>query len=122
MGECGCGETRPHKIVDLGDSVMVVEIYDGCRYCETGIVVTLHKLTPEEAKEWDWEPDTKFERDHLGISQLNFPIVGQEDLIAAAKQMGYQEGDQLLEDLSDIGLELLQRAVRIRLAETEAAK
>ena len=77
MGECGCGETRPYKIVDLGDSVMVVEIYDGCQYCETGVMVTLHKLTYEAAKEWGWKPDTKFERDRLGISQLNFPIISQ---------------------------------------------
>lgn len=97
---------------------MVVEIYDGCRYCETGIMVTLHKLTYEEAKEWDWNPDTVFERDHLGISQLNFPIVSTEDLVNAAKQMGFEEGDQLIDDLSESGLELLQRAVRIRLAET----
>ena len=118
MGECGCGETRPHKVVDLGDSVMVVEIYTGCRYCETGVMVTLHKLTYEEAKKWDWEPNTRFERDDLGISQLNFPIISQEDLISAAKQMGFQDGDQLLEDFSESGLELLQRAVWHRIAQT----
>jgi len=118
MGECGCGETRPRKIVDLGDSVMVVDVYEGCRYCETGVVITLQKLTYEEAGEWGWEPDTRFERDYLGLSQINLPIVGEEDLISAAKQMGFREGDQLLDDLSESGLELLQRAIRIRLAET----
>lgn len=122
MGECGCGETRPHKIIDLGDSVMVVEIYPGCLYCDTGIMVTLNKLTYEDAKVWGWEPDTKFEPDEvLGIMQLNFPIISKEDLIEAAKQMGFHESDELIGGLQEEGLELLQNAISIRLSKTSDA-
>lgn len=92
---------------------MIVEVYPGCRYCETGIIVTLHKLTYEEAKEWDWEPDIKFSPEPpSGLSQLNFPILGNEDLIEAAIQMG--RDDDLIDFLRDEGLDLLQRALSIR--------
>jgi len=59
MGECGCGETRPYKIVEIGGNVMVIEIYRGCEYCDTGLIVSLHLHTPESAAEFDFVPEEK---------------------------------------------------------------
>lgn len=122
MGECGCGETVPYKILQIDDKVLVVEIYRGCEYCDTGLIVTLHLNTAESAAEWDWEPDTKLEPDDYGHAQVDFPLLGKDDLVEAAKRMnadamfGGEDGYETLTDwLSDNGLELLQTALRLRL-------
>lgn len=119
MGECGCGETRPYKIVEIGDNVMVIEIYRGCEYCDTGLIVSLHLHTPESAAEFDFVPEEKFEPGEYGTT-LDFPLLGGEDLAEAARQMKADEYfggngyDSMTDWLDDYGLELLQRSVRLR--------
>jgi hypothetical protein len=122
MGECGCGETRPYKIVEIGGNVMVVEIYRGCEYCDTGLIVSLHLHTPESATDFDFVPEEKFEPGEYG-TRLDFPLLSGEDLAEAARQMKADEYfggngyDSMTDWLDDYGLELLQRAVRLRLTQ-----
>lgn len=125
MGECGCGGTVPHKILKIGKDVMYVEIYRGCDYCETGIMVTVGIVTPEIAEMNGWEPGETFEAGKDDWNQFDFPIISKDDLIDAVKQMkdddaiGENGYDNLTDWLQDRGLDLLQTAVRIRVAKTE---
>jgi hypothetical protein len=125
MCECGCGEFRPDKAVRIGDKVLAIEIYPGCRDCDTGIMVSLHIFTTEEAARWDLKPIEEFKPDQFGSEQMDFPIIGKEDLVHAAEAMDEADGDpfedqgyaNLIDWLSDNGLDLLQRGLRLRLAE-----
>jgi hypothetical protein len=124
MGECGCGSTVPHKILKVGKSVMYVELYRGCDYCDTGIMVTVGMVTPDVAEMNGWKPDEIFEAGKDGWSQFDFPIISPEDLIDAVKKMKCNDAvgeggyDSLTDWLQDSGLELLQTAVRLRVAKT----
>jgi hypothetical protein len=128
MGECGCGSTVPHKILKIGKDVMYIEIYRGCDYCGTGIMVTVGMVTPEIAEMNGWEPTKIFKTGKDGWDQLDFPIITPEDLIEAVKKMkcndavGENGYDNLTDWLSDSGLELLQTAVRLRVAKTEKGR
>lgn len=126
MGECGCGELRPHEVLQLGNEILAVEIYEGCEYCDTGIMVTLNLLNKERADEIGLEPTGELKPDKYGWGQTNYPIIAPEDLIDAAKKLKSDEAfgddgyDSLTDYLSDEGLELLQTALRIRLEKTAA--
>lgn len=123
MGVCGCGELSPEKVYRVGDQFLVVELYRGCSDCGTGLMVSLHLMTPEAAKQYDIEPNDAFPPDKYGWSQVNIPIVGREDLVEAAEVIEENgsltvEYDSLADLLRDEGLDLLQRGVRIREAAT----
>lgn len=125
MGECGCGEMDNDKVVRMGKNIMGIEIYPGCRYCDTGIIVTLNLFTRKEAKVFDLEASETFAPDEHGFSQLNFPIIGPDDLVeviekmAEAEGMG-EDGYSLSDWMHDHGLELLQSALRLRMEKTRA--
>lgn len=122
MGECGCGEMRPHKIFRIGNKILVVEIYKGCSYCETGVMVTLNVMTQEAAEKMGIEPSEAGEIEmEWGWGQENFPIIGPEDLRAELKERDalFQEYDSLDDFFADEGLDILQGAVRRHISETE---
>ena len=122
MGECGCGEINNiREIVSIGDYILVVELYTGCRYCHTGIMTSLHLYSQEEASCFQFNPTRVFEPDEYGYSDLHIPIVDQEDLVEAAGSIGnpYEYND-VPEWLSDHGRDLLQKAICFRLAKYES--
>lgn len=116
MCECGCNETIPYKIFSVGDNIMVVEIYKGCEDCDTGIMVTLHLFSKEEAKELDYVPEEEFAPDKFGYSQKNFPILDRTDLVEAYNAMTGHP-DTMIDALRDhyLGCALLRDAVDIRM-------
>lgn len=128
MGECGCNDIQPHEILKVGENVLVVEIYRGCSYCDTGIMVGLHLMPPDDAEAFGWEPTGKLELDNGKYAMWNYPIVGPDDLLEAAKKMkadeqfGGEGYDTLTDWLMDNGLEFLQKALAHRLAESAKEK
>jgi len=124
MCECGCGDLAPDKVVRLGDKVLAIEIYPGCRDCETGLMVVLNLFTQERAEDFMLETTEIFEPDEQGYAEISMPILGPDDLIEVVKEME-KDGNPLtdyesLSDwLSDHGLELLQRALSIQMGKTQ---
>jgi len=122
MCECGCNELSINKAVKVGENVLIVEIYPGCRDCEAGVVLSLYLFPPDEAENFgvDLEDIDEFVPDRFGFSQLDFPLIGQEDMVEASKIL--EDGDPieygdcvtLAECLSQVGLELLQKGMDIR--------
>ena len=112
MGECGCGEMTNYEAYKIGDYILAVEQYLGCEYCHTGLMITLHLFTQEEAKEYLIETNKEFKPDEYGHAQLDFPIIGSNELIKAAKQMGIdcisREYGNLESIFEDVGLNLLR--------------
>lgn len=50
MGECGCGETAPHVLLNApGDDTYGIQVYTGCHYCHTPITVDVYRFGPEMA-------------------------------------------------------------------------
>jgi hypothetical protein len=92
MGECGCGELNTREGYELGGLILVVEIYLGCLGCGTEAQVAVHLFTPEEAKDYDIEIKGRLAPGEQGWGRLVFPLLGADDLIAAAKLLG-EEGD-----------------------------
>lgn len=112
MCECGCGDFHPHQSFLMGDDVLSVEVYRGCDNCDTGLMVTLYKMSPSEAERWDIEEFSEFDR----FGMVNIPLLHPEDLIEALKEIQEaDEYDNFADFLSDHGLDLIQRAVEKRL-------
>ena len=117
MGECGCGDLQPHKVLKVGDKLLIVEVYDGCHYCDTPIGVALHLATPEWAKDWGIEADGTLEPDEYGWAEIAFPLIDPQGLIEAAREVDADdavgEGGYgcFTEWLKDEGLTLLQKAL-----------
>jgi len=135
MGECGCGETNPERVFKVGDFVLVVGRYWGCDCCDNPIGVQLDIFTPEEAESFDLTPSETFEppKEGMGWQGIGVALIGKDDLVQAAEEMEeeFQEGgyDYWLKDyntlsdfLKDRGLDLLQKAMAIRIAEEGAKK
>lgn len=126
MGECGCGEFQPYESFKIGDSILSLEIYKGCEYCNTGLMVTLNAFTPEEAENWQLEDVKEIDPKEKGWLQHDFPLLGKEDLLAALeeiqKEIDVSEYGSFEDFLKDYGLELIQKGVRNRLKIIEANK
>lgn len=127
MCECGCGEFEAHKAVLVGDNVIAFEIYQGCDSCDTGIIFTAHIFTKEEAEHWliNTSDLKQFKPDEFGHAQIDFPLIGKDDVVKWAKEHEIDENGNTIEDymsledyLEDRGLEMLQGGLRNRLAET----
>lgn len=116
MGQCGCGDLIPHDLVRIGENVLVVEIYRGCEDCGTGLAVSMYLFTPEAAGEWGFVPDRELKP---FAPPLDYPLANKRDLVDAARELNadaeMEQYDSLTGWFQDYGLDLLQRAVRIRL-------
>jgi len=125
MGECGCGAFSARKIVRVGNRILAVEIYPGCDYCCTGVVVTLHVFTLKDAKAFSLETAEPFEPDEYGHAQIDIPLIGPDDLLHAAKEIGETVGPDgyknLIDYLSDNSLRLLQIGIHHRRTISEEA-
>lgn len=128
MGECGCGSFTCEQAVRVGDYILAVEVYRGCADCQTGLMVTLHIFTVDEARHWDIEKAETFAPDQYGHAQLDFPLFGHDELIGAAHRLNVDTADEfsangyenLRDFFEDYGLSLLQTAWSIKQAELEA--
>jgi hypothetical protein len=78
MGECGCGELNNYEAFKVGNYVLAIEKYLGCRYCHTGLIFSLHLFTEENAEEYLIVADKEFKPDEFGHAQIDFPIPGTE--------------------------------------------
>lgn len=58
MGECGCGETNPHALLDApGEDTYGIQVYGGCHYCHTPIAVDVYRFRGEMADDFfAWTP------------------------------------------------------------------
>jgi len=131
MGQCGCGDlvidsARPIAGTDI---VLAVDEYQGCNYCHTGLMPTLHFFDPKGWKEWGegaelGEPITP---DEFGGDRgygWRIPLIGKAELVKAARVLVAEEGEPfgqgedgyatLADWLEDYGLRLLQEAMRQR--------
>ena len=118
MGECGCGEMTNYDAYKIGDYILAIEKYLGCEYCHTGLMVSLHLFTEENADIFFIETDKEFKTDKFGYAQLNFPIIGPEELVKAVRQIKLGGVDlsqyEDLEDIfEDVGLELLRTGTEL---------
>ena len=121
MGECGCSEIQQVAgLFRVRDFCMVVEIYTGCEYCQTGLAVGLYAFTEDEARELFFEEtDKEFSPSTVETAVKNIPIVDQSDLLAALADLPpLEEGQGLREWLEENGRDLLQEAAYIRMKET----
>lgn len=113
MGECGCSEMTNYEAYKIGDYILAVESYLGCEYCHTGLMISLHLFTEENAKDFLIETDREFKPDKYGHAQLDFPIIGSNELIKAVKQVrldgvNLSQYEDLEDIFEDVGLELLR--------------
>lgn len=143
MCQCGCGD-NPHdwKFQVRRGVTLAVGTYRGCDYCDTGLAVEIGLFTPK-GKEWyryleDCGAFTPNEYggqvEGWGGPGLIIPVVGKDDLIAAAKLMEKEDGvpltfsgdeddyTSITEWLEEFGLELLQKAHRLRMKEWGSPK
>jgi hypothetical protein len=125
MCECACGDAQIEKGWRVGENILAVELYRGCKECNAGLLVSLHIFTPEQAEEYEIEIVGEFKPDAHGWAQMPFPVVGKDDLVKAAESLEEEEGDlfeeygSLPEVLREFGLKLLQKSFAIRQKEIE---
>lgn len=115
MGECGCGEITDYKAVAVGDAVLVLEIYHGCRYCKEGIGVSLNAFTREGAKRFFGEDFPELIPDEYGESMIAVPLIEPKDLLVNKDALEDIKNYDTVEDwISDYGLDLIQSALQQR--------
>lgn len=130
MCECGCGELVASKALRVQDTILVIEEYPGCRYCHTGMAVVLHFFDSEDhAREFiDDMPIEPITADEYGANNGRgemIPMVGKEELKKAAAvihsriDVRLSDYDSLADVIDDIGLDLLQEALRQRKREAQ---
>lgn len=53
MGQCGCGDFgAQHKLPGPDGTFYALQFYYGCKSCDTGCAVIVHRFTAEEAAQW----------------------------------------------------------------------
>ena len=113
MGECGCGQDCPEVRIDGADGYHYgIELYPGCRYCDTPVAVTIHRYGDEAASdmlEHIPAPDIRGD-DYYGAFPI--PILDPKHLRAALLNM-LPEADAL--DEYDV-----REAVRVAMDATRA--
>ncbi len=115
MGECGCGEMNIVDSFLVGDKVIAVDLYHGCRYCsENPLGIVLHIFTKKQAKEWDINPKEQFKPGEFGSSERPFPFIGKQDLMKACKiyEEEFNTYSSLSDFMEDFGLIILQLALK----------
>lgn len=112
MGECGCGQMNIIKILKINDNkYILIDLYEGCRYCEETIGIALHLVNKEFMNDYNFfdeyfkeiTEDFKLDRDHKNIS-FNFPIISVETLEETITKNKKIISSEIIND--DIELEL----------------
>lgn len=119
MGECGCGERFPQRAYTIGDLVLGIWEYHGCRYCNTPLGVVVQLYSPQQAADWHVKPIGPFAPDEFTCGERVVPWIGVDELVKAAAEIedeggGMDEYGSLADWLHDHGLTLLQRALTKR--------
>jgi len=80
MGECGCNDLVPDKVVQLGEHILALSIYHGCEDCHPDAAVILHAYTKKDADELSLEPTMEIEPGDIenNVVFVRFPV-GEED-------------------------------------------
>lgn len=119
MGECGCCESLIDAAYQVGEYVLAVEKYPGCRECERPIAVYAYLLRPEEIAGLGIEVEIgPFPVNRFGMKVARFPLIGEKELRAASTVIDGESSFDLSEDasrsdlLAEHGLRLLQEALR----------
>ena len=120
MCECGCGEYCPAKEYSIRGCVVGIELYPGCRDCDTGLAIVPHFFKKGSPFVMTEKPQS-VTPDEDGACLPMIPIFDVEDLKAAFKEQDCQydptdaDGYATLDDyLDDYGLSILQKAIEIR--------
>ena len=74
MGACGCGDFQGHyKFSGPEDITYVLQVYTGCRSCDTPAGVIIYAMDPEELGLWGAEdlPDLPFTNGDASIPVLH---------------------------------------------------
>lgn len=116
MGECACGELNTREGYEVAGLILVPEIYPGCVGCETGVQVSLHLFTPEQAREYHIEIKGSLTPGEHGHTRKSFVILDAADLAEAAgrldeRRAGFDDVGALAEVLPSKLTLLLQEGV-----------
>ncbi len=125
MGECGCGEMNIVDSFLVGNKILAVDLYHGCRYCsENPLGIVLHIFTKEDAKNWDIDPKEQFKPEKFGSGEKAYPFIGKEDLIAACKkyEAEFEAYSSLIDFMEERGLDILQDALQMSWARFKKGK
>jgi len=82
MGECGCGDYNAFaKFPAPGGHAYVLQLYNGCEYCDTPAGVIIEHVRKPELVDRDWEslPTIDFFKNH----ELAIPVVDPQQLLKA---------------------------------------
>lgn len=60
MGQCGCGDLNAVATRKVGNNVLAIDEYYGCKYCGNPIGIGVQIYTPEFAKDMGMEPKKEF--------------------------------------------------------------
>lgn len=88
MGECGCGEMNIIDSFFVGNKVLAIDLYRGCRYCGADIGLKLYIFTKKEAKFWDIKTKEQFKLEKTEMNCRLLFWIGMDDIIKAI--LGYQ--------------------------------
>jgi hypothetical protein len=122
MGECGCAELSPHEVVSIGDNVLAIEIYPGCRDCHTPMALTLYFFTPEGADEFVLKPTRSLVPNQYGLEEgwLSFPLIDPQKLVQVARDLGVGEEEEADWWIEENARELVQETWRRTINEYNA--
>jgi hypothetical protein len=117
MCECGCGAINPIAAYQIGNSILIIDEYYGCKDCNNPIGFTLHIFSKKEAKEWiDFKPEIFKPKPPISWDYKNFSFIGKNELMSASEEYEkeFKEYDTLKDFMCDFGLEILQTALKKR--------
>lgn len=118
MGECGCGQVIPYKVLKInGNKYIVIEKYRGCDYCVAPIGISMYFLDKKGFDEWfvstgelDYTDVEVIEFTNNYVSSQHFAFMSQDDLLTSVmgmRELAKEYGD--VEDfIIDEGLNLLR--------------
>lgn len=121
MGQCGCGDFRSDRAFKLADgTVLVFDVYRGCAECFSGPAINLWLFDGSSNPFLQGVQTAKavtadeFGGDRGNGLLLAFPLFDVKDLQAEAAELAVDlsEYANLENVLADVGLDLIQGAIR----------